>query len=93
MPQFRGLGPRFKTCKPVALTEEGLEYVVTVVKHVFETHVVLQFNCTNTFKEQVRSRQRSIELQQHARISKAYLAAVVRRPAMSTARVMQRMER
>lgn len=56
MPQFRGhLGARFKTCRPVALTEEGLEYVVTVVKHIFERHVVLQFNCTNTFKEQVRA--------------------------------------
>ena len=54
LPQFRALGPRFKTCKPVMLTEEGLEYVVHCVKHVFEQHVLLQFNCTNTFKEQAR---------------------------------------
>jgi Coatomer gamma subunit appendage platform subdomain len=54
MPQFAALGTRFKSCKPAMLTEEGLEYVVTVVKHIFEKHVVLQFNCTNTFSEQVR---------------------------------------
>ena len=53
MPQFKDLGARFKSCKPVPLTEEGLEYVVTCVKHIFEQHVVLQFSCTNTFAEQV----------------------------------------
>ena len=56
MPQFAALGARFRSCPPVALTEEGLEYVVTCVKHIFDTHVVLQFNCTNTYKAQVRRR-------------------------------------
>ena len=27
--------------------------MVVVVKHVFDEHVVFQFNCTNTVKEQI----------------------------------------
>jgi coatomer subunit gamma len=54
MPQFANLGPRFRSCKPLPLIDEGLEYVVTCIKHIFDRHIVLQFNCTNTFKEQVR---------------------------------------
>lgn len=54
MPQFKQLGKRFKTTAPVALTDEGLEYVVTCIKHIYKQHIVLQFTCMNTFKEQVR---------------------------------------
>ncbi len=36
----------------VALTESETEYGVTVVKHVFADHVVLQFNLTNTLNDQ-----------------------------------------
>lgn len=35
------------------LTEEDTEYVIHAVKHVYEEHVVVQFDCTNTIKEQV----------------------------------------
>ena len=35
------------------LTEEETEYKVVCVRHVLERHVVFQFNCTNTVKEQV----------------------------------------
>lgn len=53
VPQLAALGPVFKTCPPVQLTEEETEYKVVCVRHVLEGHVVLQFNCTNTVKEQV----------------------------------------
>jgi hypothetical protein len=35
------------------LTEEETEYKVVCVRHVLEGHLVLQFNCTNTVREQV----------------------------------------
>ncbi|KAK9837106.1 hypothetical protein WJX81_003075 [Elliptochloris bilobata] len=53
MPQFKGLGPLFKSSEPAKLTEEETEYSIAVVKHVFARHLLLQFNCTNTVEEQV----------------------------------------
>lgn len=38
---------------PVELTEAETEYAVNVVKHIFDRHVVFQFNCTNTIPEQL----------------------------------------
>lgn len=38
---------------PVPLTETEMEYVVTALKHVFPSHVVLQYNVTNTLAESV----------------------------------------
>ena len=38
---------------PVELTEAETEYAVNVVKHIFDRHVVLQYNCTNTIPEQL----------------------------------------
>lgn len=38
---------------PAQLTEEETEYKVVCVRHVLDSHLVLQFNCTNTVKEQV----------------------------------------
>lgn len=35
------------------LTEAETEYAVNVVKHVFDRHVVFQYNCTNTIPEQL----------------------------------------
>ncbi|KAG2486424.1 hypothetical protein HYH03_014871 [Edaphochlamys debaryana] len=53
IPQLAPLGEVFKSCEPVALTEKDTEYSVFCVKHVYEGHVVFQFNCTNTIAEQV----------------------------------------
>lgn len=53
VPQLSGLGDCFKSSQPIQLTEEETEYTVVVVKHVFDEHVVFQFNCTNTVKEQI----------------------------------------
>lgn len=35
------------------LTEAETEYAVNVVKHIFDSHVVFQYNCTNTIPEQL----------------------------------------
>lgn len=51
-PEFAALGKLFKSSAPVRLTEEDTEYVIHAVKHIFPAHVVVQFNCTNTIKEQ-----------------------------------------
>uniref|UniRef100_A0A383V5V2 Coatomer subunit gamma n=1 Tax=Tetradesmus obliquus TaxID=3088 RepID=A0A383V5V2_TETOB len=51
-PEFASLGPLFKSCAPVRLTEEDTEYAIHAVKHVFAEHLVLQFDCTNTIAEQ-----------------------------------------
>ena len=42
IPQFAHLGKLFRSTRPVELTESETEYVVSVVKHVFDEHVVLQ---------------------------------------------------
>ncbi|XP_064487269.1 coatomer subunit gamma-2-like isoform X2 [Ornithodoros turicata] len=47
------LGPLFKSSQPVSLTESETEYVVKCIKHVFNNHVVLQFDCTNTLNDQI----------------------------------------
>ena len=56
IPAFARFGPLFKSSSPpIALTEEETEYKVVLTKHVFASHVVLQFACQNTIKEQVLS--------------------------------------
>jgi coatomer subunit gamma len=45
--------PLFQSSAPVELTEAETEYSVNVVKHIFDRHVVLQYNCTNTIPEQL----------------------------------------
>lgn len=43
IPEFRGLGPLFKSSpEPVALTELETEYVVRCTKHTFVRHMVFQ---------------------------------------------------
>ncbi|XP_015762822.1 PREDICTED: coatomer subunit gamma-1-like [Acropora digitifera] len=54
IPQFATLGPLFRSSpKPVELTESETEYVVNCVKHVFNDHIVFQFDCTNTLNDQI----------------------------------------
>ncbi|KAI4993503.1 hypothetical protein ZWY2020_007816 [Hordeum vulgare] len=53
IPEFSGFGRLFKSSEPVELTEAETEYAVNVVKHIYENHVVLQYNCTNTIPEQL----------------------------------------
>ncbi|XP_021286341.1 coatomer subunit gamma [Herrania umbratica] len=53
IPEFANFGKLFKSSAPVELTEAETEYAVNVVKHIFDGHVVFQFNCTNTIPEQL----------------------------------------
>ncbi|XP_058750527.1 coatomer subunit gamma [Vicia villosa] len=53
IPEFANYGKLFKSSAPVELTEAETEYAVNVVKHIFDTHVVFQYNCTNTIPEQL----------------------------------------
>jgi len=53
IPDFAGYGRLFKTCAPVRMTEEDTEYIIHCVKHIFDEHIVFQFDCTNTIAEQV----------------------------------------
>ncbi|CAH2985310.1 unnamed protein product [Chilo suppressalis] len=48
VPGIEKLGPIFKTCESVDLTEPETEYRVRCVKHIFERHIILQFECLNT---------------------------------------------
>lgn len=52
VPEFAALGRAFHSTKEVALTETEMEYVVTCTKHIFESHVVLQFSVLNTIDDQ-----------------------------------------
>ncbi|CAH2275472.1 coatomer subunit gamma-2 [Pelobates cultripes] len=53
IPEFRSLGPLFKSSEPVQLTEAETEYFVRCIKHVFTEHIVFQFDCTNTLNDQL----------------------------------------
>ena len=53
IPEFESLGPLFKSSDPQKLTEAETEYQVSVVKHCFQNHILLQFNCDNTLNDQV----------------------------------------
>ncbi|RVW16858.1 Coatomer subunit gamma-2 [Vitis vinifera] len=53
IPEYASFGKPFKSSAPVELTEAETEYAVNVVKHIFDRHVVFQYNCTNTIPEQL----------------------------------------
>eukprot|EP01136_Pigoraptor_vietnamica_P015653 Opistho-1_new@59074 len=52
IPAINALGGLFKSSKPHPLTEAETEYVVTCTKHTFNSHVVLQYDVTNTLNDQ-----------------------------------------
>ncbi|XP_010254880.1 PREDICTED: coatomer subunit gamma-2 [Nelumbo nucifera] len=53
IPEFSSFGNLIKSSEPVELTEAETEYAVNVVKHIYDGHVVFQYNCTNTIPEQL----------------------------------------
>jgi len=53
IPEFADLGPLYKSCEPMDLVEKETEYTITCIKHIFGSHIVFQFNMTNTIEEQV----------------------------------------
>lgn len=52
IPELASLGRAFRSSAPVMLTESETEYVVQCTKHVFTSHVVLQFAVQNTIEDQ-----------------------------------------
>ncbi|KAJ1893002.1 coatomer subunit gamma [Kickxella alabastrina] len=55
IPELAAFGeqPLVSSAKAVELTESETEYVVHCIKHVYESHIVFQFDITNTIPEQV----------------------------------------
>ncbi|KAL6221108.1 hypothetical protein ACLB2K_008860 [Fragaria x ananassa] len=51
IPEFSNYGNLFKSSEPVELTEAETEYAVSVVKHIFDRHIVFEYNCSNTIPE------------------------------------------
>jgi coatomer protein complex subunit gamma len=53
IPEFKTYGSVLKSSPVVELTESETEYVVTVVKHIFKEHIVLQYEVKNTLPDTV----------------------------------------
>ncbi|TFY82850.1 hypothetical protein EWM64_g1156 [Hericium alpestre] len=54
VPELSSYGPVLNSsAKPAQLTESETEYQVTCVKHVFQEHVVFQFNVSNTLPDTI----------------------------------------
>jgi coatomer protein complex subunit gamma len=53
IPEINAYGAVLKSSVPVELTESETEYVVSVVKHIFKDHIVLQYDVTNTLPDTV----------------------------------------
>lgn len=52
IPEFSNLGRLFRSTAETPLTESEMEYVVTCCKHIFDNHIILQFNVLNTIDDQ-----------------------------------------
>lgn len=53
IPEITPYGAVLKSSPVVELTESETEYVVTVVKHIFKEHIVLQYEVKNTLPDTV----------------------------------------
>ena len=53
IPELKAYGTALKSSPLVELTETETEYVVSVVKHIFKDHVVLQYDIKNTLPDTV----------------------------------------
>lgn len=53
IPELKAYGSVLKTSPVVQLTESETEYVVSVVKHIFKEHIVLQYEVKNTLPDTV----------------------------------------
>ncbi|ABO94458.1 Coatomer gamma subunit [Ostreococcus lucimarinus CCE9901] len=52
VPYFATCGDVFKSSMKIDLTEDETEYKISCVKHIFDSHIVFEFICSNTIKEQ-----------------------------------------
>eukprot|EP00339_Tiarina_fusa_P030037 CAMPEP_0117082228 /NCGR_PEP_ID=MMETSP0472-20121206/57917_1 /TAXON_ID=693140 ORGANISM="Tiarina fusus, Strain LIS" /NCGR_SAMPLE_ID=MMETSP0472 /ASSEMBLY_ACC=CAM_ASM_000603 /LENGTH=572 /DNA_ID=CAMNT_0004810405 /DNA_START=864 /DNA_END=2579 /DNA_ORIENTATION=- len=53
VPELVELGRVLASSKTIPLTESETEYTVSCIKHMYEEHIVLQFDCTNTLEDQL----------------------------------------
>ena len=53
IPELKSHGPLLSSSPVVELTESETEYVVSVIKHIFKSHIVLQYEIKNTLPETV----------------------------------------
>ncbi|CAM1502208.1 Fc.00g041920.m01.CDS01 [Cosmosporella sp. VM-42] len=53
IPEMKEFGSVLKSSPIIELTEAETEYVVTLVKHIFKEHIVLQYEVKNTLPETV----------------------------------------
>ncbi|KAJ0340938.1 hypothetical protein COL922a_002882 [Colletotrichum nupharicola] len=53
IPEMKEFGSVLKSSPVVELTESDMEYVVTVVKHIFKEHIVFQYEIKNTLQATV----------------------------------------
>lgn len=53
IPELKAYGSVLKSCQQVELTESETEYVVSVIKHIFKEHIVLQYHVKNTIPDTV----------------------------------------
>lgn len=53
IPEMKSYGSLLKSSPVVELTESETEYVVSVIKHIFKDHIVLQYEVKNTLPDTV----------------------------------------
>ena len=53
VPEMKEYGSLLKSSIPAELTESETEYVVSVIKHIFKEHIVLQYEIKNTLPDTV----------------------------------------
>lgn len=53
IPELKSHGPLLRSSASIELTESETEYVVSVIKHIFKEHIVLQYEIKNTLPEVV----------------------------------------
>lgn len=53
IPEIESYGDILKSSSVVELTESETEYIVTVVKHIFKEHIVLQYEVKNTLPDTI----------------------------------------
>ena len=53
IPEMKSYGSLLKSSSVVELTESETEYVVSVIKHIFKEHIVLQYEVKNTLPDTV----------------------------------------
>lgn len=51
VPELRDLGLPLFSSRAAVVTEEEAEYSISVIKHFYQSHLVLQYNVTNTLRE------------------------------------------